>query len=433
MIIEFEKHIYDHRTKSNFKEVMNCYTNGIYRASIVMLYSTVVSDLLYKLMDLRDFYNDRVAIDILKKVDHSRNGGYDLSKWENDLITLIEKDMEIIDNQTSLAITTIKKYRNLSAHPSMDTNYELHNPSKQMVMALIVESVNGLLSKPPLFASRITDTILLDNERLRDIYSFSGMRKEYRNYLNTQYFSKMSDKIKINLFKDIWKMVMKADDQRALDNQWINSVFLRIMIEDNHSLFIDALSEGEVSLCSIGELSLHSQMAMNFSILFPELYKQLSNDNIAIINKESDAEVNWYISVFRSENLTTHVDKLILNIEDHNKSILLIPENWTSFFINLYHDSGLIHKLNDLFIKIYANSYSFDCADIRFSEYIIPILDYLNESEVISLIESSCSNGQIFARGLAATSNTNIVEYSISKNFKINYDDYPNFKYLSIT
>lgn len=49
-----ENNIYSSKTRNYFKEVISSYNNENFRSAIVMLYSTVISDLIIKLQDLRD-------------------------------------------------------------------------------------------------------------------------------------------------------------------------------------------------------------------------------------------------------------------------------------------------------------------------------------------------------------------------------------------
>jgi len=50
--------ISDPRSKEYFQEVNSSYRNGNYRSAVVMLWTTVVCDLIYKLQTLRDIHND---------------------------------------------------------------------------------------------------------------------------------------------------------------------------------------------------------------------------------------------------------------------------------------------------------------------------------------------------------------------------------------
>lgn len=65
--------IYFKKTREYFKEVVSSYSNENYRSAIVMLYSISICDILFKLQELKDMYNDSMAAKILKKVEDLRN------------------------------------------------------------------------------------------------------------------------------------------------------------------------------------------------------------------------------------------------------------------------------------------------------------------------------------------------------------------------
>ncbi len=56
------------RTREYFQEVLNSYTSSNYRSAVVMLWTVVICDLIYKLQDLRDIYNDTIAQSILDHI-----------------------------------------------------------------------------------------------------------------------------------------------------------------------------------------------------------------------------------------------------------------------------------------------------------------------------------------------------------------------------
>jgi hypothetical protein len=67
------EHIPSKETRTYFKEVISSYINGNYRSAIVMLYSVVVCDLIYKMIDLRDMYQDEKAKSILDDIEKNNN------------------------------------------------------------------------------------------------------------------------------------------------------------------------------------------------------------------------------------------------------------------------------------------------------------------------------------------------------------------------
>ena len=64
---ETEK-IYSVKSREYFKEVVSSYAIGNFRSAIVMLYSVCMCDLIYKLQELRDVYDDKVAKNILETI-----------------------------------------------------------------------------------------------------------------------------------------------------------------------------------------------------------------------------------------------------------------------------------------------------------------------------------------------------------------------------
>jgi len=85
-IYELEQNIYNSDTKQNFKEVLSSYNNSNYRSAIVMLYSVAITDILYKLTELKDVYSDTRAIQILKILNDKRSINPNSADWELELI-----------------------------------------------------------------------------------------------------------------------------------------------------------------------------------------------------------------------------------------------------------------------------------------------------------------------------------------------------------
>ncbi len=153
-ISESEK-IYFTKTKEYFQEVISSYSNGNYRSAVVMLYSICICDLLYKLQELKDIYNDSTAINILQTIEATRTTADDKTKWENDLIEAIRKKTELLDMQSYTNLLHLKDYRNLSAHPALNNNYELIAPTKEITIAYIINAINDIFSKPPIFIKSV--------------------------------------------------------------------------------------------------------------------------------------------------------------------------------------------------------------------------------------------------------------------------------------
>ena len=154
--------IYFAKTKEYFQEVMSSYSIGNYRSATVMLYSVAICDLLFKLQELKDMYNDTVANEILKEVDKSRNehDNKAKSKWEKELVDNIYKKTELLDLEAYTNLNHLYDHRNFSAHPALNENYELVAPSKETTIANIKNILKDILVKPPIFIKNIVNTLV---------------------------------------------------------------------------------------------------------------------------------------------------------------------------------------------------------------------------------------------------------------------------------
>ena len=80
-----------------------------------MLYSTVIVDLLNKLKELDEIYNDKNAKEILNEVKKSQQNGTSKSEWEKKLLTLIKDKTELLNEIELKKINFLHEERNLSA------------------------------------------------------------------------------------------------------------------------------------------------------------------------------------------------------------------------------------------------------------------------------------------------------------------------------
>ena len=164
-----ENDIYSPKTKRYFKEVSSSFHNGNYRSAIVMLYSTVIADLILKLQDLRDTSEDKKAETILsqiesKRIAKSENGTQYDTGWERTIVNKIAKETNLIDTDIKMKIDHLHDIRNLCAHPALNSAFELYLPSKEMTVAYIKEIFEGVLIKPPYYISSVFDRLTEDLE-----------------------------------------------------------------------------------------------------------------------------------------------------------------------------------------------------------------------------------------------------------------------------
>lgn len=415
--------IYFSKTKEYFQEVVSSYSIGNYRSANVMLYSVAICDILFKLQELKDMYNDTVADEILKEVDKSRNehDNKSKSKWEKELVDNVYKKTKLLDLEAYTNLNHLYDNRNFSAHPALNENYELVTPSKETTIANIKNILKDILVKPPIFIKNIVNTLTEDLKGKNDLYENED--RKLAVYLNNKYFSKMSKSMKLVTLKAFWKFCFcLPKDEDCLNNLVINRKTLEILIvgfqqdaieyiKENHYLFLVANDE---------------KCQMNLVILlskFPILYSELDSDTQlqvdAIIDKDTRAKsIAW----FKYKTVNAHLSYL------KSISCLRLEANAIKRMISYYSDIGEMMPLIDFFVWYYGESRSFDSADSRFKLVIEPFLEKMSSKQFKQIIKNTNDNRQIWDRGLAYSANNKIMRYAKSVlDDDFDYSKYPHF------
>lgn len=423
IVLNETEEIYFPKTKEYFQEVLSSYSVGNYRSATVMLYSVAICDLLFKLQELKDMYNDTIADEILKEIEKSRNANDNKSKskWEKELVDNIHQKTELLDLEAYTNLNHLYDHRNFSAHPALNENYELVSPSKETTIAHIKNILNNILVKPPIFIKKVVDALTEDLKDKKNIYE--GEDDKLSIYLNNKYYSKMSKSMKIKTMKAFWKFCFcLPEDEECRSNLKINRKALKILISSFQKEAVEYI-KGNKHLFSVAN---DEFCQLNLAILlsaFPSIYDELDSDTKlqmdVIIGKDPRAKaVAW----FKYKTVSAHLGYLKLI------SHLKLEASAIKRMISYYSEIGEMTQLIDFFVWYYGESFSYDSADTRFGLVIEPFLDRMSAKQIEQIIINTNKNRQIWDRGLAYTANNKIMQYAksiLDDNF-----DYSKYKYF---
>lgn len=417
--------IYFPKTKEYFEEVLSSYASGNYRSAVVMLYSITICDILFKLQELKDMFNDPVADEILREVDKMRNAhdNKSKSKWEKELLDNVFKKTKLLDAETYTNLNHLYDHRNFSAHPALNENYELITPSKETTIAHIKNMLGGILIKPPIFIKNVIAALTEDLKGKGEIYR--ERYKELSIYLNNKYYCKMPDSMKLATLKAFWKFCFcLPDNEDCMSNLSINRMALEILyncipkearsyIKDNAHLF-SASTDGKCMICLVLMIARCPEI---YSVLAPETKLQVD----MYVDKHSNAKL---ISWFRVATPQAHI-QILQDIKNINSDLTAVK-----YLIQHFDDAGELPLLIDYFIDYYGKSYNYDTADERFKVEIQPFIDQMTYAQVVKLIEVTENNRQIYDRGAAYGANGMIAQRGkevLGPDF--DYSVYPHFKF----
>lgn len=413
--------VYFSQTKKYLEEVLSCYYNKNYRAANVMLYSVLICDILLKLQELSDMYNDKTAKTILEEIKSTKecNTG-SRSAWEKKLIEEIHKKTKLIDLEAYTHINHLYDDRNFSAHPALNDNYELICPSQETTIANIKNIIKDIFIKPPIFIKNIVDMLTEDLQEKKYVYENS--EEKLKIFLDNKYYAHMDLGMKKNLFKTLWSFCFcKPKDPDCQNNLDINRKALKVLFYSFNSEAIKYVSENaDLFTVATDNKCIHNLIL--FLSAISELYSPLNSDvkehiDKAIKESGDDFFISWFV-----KGEEEHLKALKNNTELNVKKIDI---DWG---VQHYKECGLYSELLEFFIIHYGNSNSFDMADTRYTYIIRPFLKDFTRDQLELLINKIEDNNQLNSRRLARMSNQEI--YDIAKcKLPSDYKYPPNFSY----
>lgn len=414
------ENIYFPQIKTYFREIISSYDNGNYRSAIVMLYSTVVCDLLLKLKELTDVYSDQKAEKMLDYVEKQKRAA-NKSAWEWELIGKIYKETELLSDESYTMLQHIYDLRNFSAHPALNDDYELISPTPEMTVAYIKKALEDILIKPSVFAQSIVSRMSDDLATKRALYLKDFEALEL--YLNKVYFQRMTDKMITQVFRAFWKFTfIKTEDALYDENRGINRKALEAMLNAHGETICRYIKENPAYFT----VSLDKSCLSNICVLlgyYPQIYIHLEQQvqyQIQTFDEGSVAIIKW----FEGGDLAQHItifDSDIDKLSSHMLTILQIicqrqgqPSLFVKFLINHYSRS---------------NSYA--SARIRFEYVIEPYMESFSDTDFENLICVISSNDQIYNYAGQKDYNDRIMEQAATKlSPTFDLSRYTNFEYL---
>lgn len=240
------ENVINKNTKEHLMEVVSSYYNGNYRATIVVLYTTVIYDLLQKLVVLKEIYNDKGAEKILDDINNQQKANPKSPEWEGSLIERIYKETKMISAVEKEELLYLKNERNYAAHPiinidEMNGQLELKIITKETAKDMIRKAFEIVFLKDAILAKNVIKDFLFDLNEFYARVKTDGLE----NFLNSKYFCRMTQERKNSLFKSLWKIVFLINDNDCNKNRESNYWGLIFLYNENKNHYKSLIKKDE--------------------------------------------------------------------------------------------------------------------------------------------------------------------------------------------
>lgn len=413
--------IVDVRTKAYFTEVLSSYINGHYRSAVVMLWSIVISDLVYKLQELRDLYQDPVATSILDLVQARQTANPTNPEWEPYLLGEVNSRTQIFEAGEYQHIVGIHMLRHLSAHPVLSSAHLLFEPNKETARAAIRNALECVLLKPPVFSRKVVVNLIEDiAERKALLPDATSLQK----YLEAKYLRNLHPTVKLELIRTLWKFCFRLSNPDVDANREINQRTLEVIHDRDALGFRNLIRQNAEQFSEVAAGGAPLIALVQFLAKCDSIYPTLTNAAKIPIAAFSRTDVNLLLDAsYINGTLSDHIAELAgLPVE---RIATVSDDSWQGFLYKA-DQANVRQEALSIAVKIYCASGAFNTADAAFARFIRPHALEFDAVRMVELLQGIESNNQTYLRGRARIDHPLIKERS--DELEIDLTLYPNFR-----
>jgi hypothetical protein len=297
--------IADQRTKEYFNEVLSSFVNGNYRSAVVMLWSVVVADFVYKLQSLRDMYQDPTATAILESIEKKQQINPSSPDWEPFLLDEINMRTHLLEAADYQNLINLQKLRHLSAHPVLSSSNLLFSPNKETTRSLIRNSLEAVLLKPPIFSKKIVVEFVSDIAAKKELLPDQNALKQY---LSAKYFGNLHASVEHELVKALWKFCFRVSNADTDLNREINVRALRLFYQRNPTQFRQFIVQNAEYFSEIAPSGEPLKALIVFLSECPALFSALNDAARVPLKNFAKSDLNLFAPAsYVSDSFSEHV------------------------------------------------------------------------------------------------------------------------------
>lgn len=373
----------DESIRAYAREAVASYSVGAYRSAIVSIWIAVVYDLYQKFRHLDEQFGDLAAKKCLKEIEDIRNNPdrKQVSAWERTILDKAFNGVKMLTSTEYEHLNRIQQDRHRCAHPVLDSEGFLFQPSPELARSHIRTAIESLLSQPAIIGKPAGDALIRDVEG----QYFPDELESIKNALFSRHFLLSSDKYRENLFKLILKKSLFLEPDNSLIFRRYTMIFA-CFIEEFRANF-EALDRTNITkILEKTKDERFSALALLISVedsLWKETPSIIQEKFKAFLKQNENEKFKVYvISVFPEfeDELLINYKTKMNNLEKKDLASRISKRNLSKKAPKLAN--FIVRDSIDTFIK----SSSYHAARENAEGYLKPIIPILQADDLVYLL-----------------------------------------------
>lgn len=385
--------ITDPRTRGYFAEVYSSYANGNHRSAVVMLWSVVVCDLLFKLDHLKTTYADATAEAILSEIEDLRKKNPKSPEWEWALVEKVRDRTQLLDTPDVVNLEALQNHRHLSAHPVLTGVEALYAPTREQCRAHVRNALDGVLTKPAIMTRKVFEPLMEDIEANQALLPDDA---SLRRYLEAKYLRSLTPPVEQAIVRSLWKVVFRATDARCEANRAINYRVFVLLYSRRPAEVNAAVHDDPAYYNHLTFSGTPLDRLMEFLSHHPVVFGLLTEAATTPIRNHTNASLDAFLNAwFLSQSVEGHLEAIKKRVQAGEE---IGSAGAYRRMMDVARQNGLQAVASEFGIYLYGKSGGFDEADARCEQLVLPYLGDLDSDRMSQLLAAIEANDQTYFR-----------------------------------
>jgi len=371
----------DEQSRNYIKEAIDTYKAGAYRSAIVMTWIGVIFDLFDKFRGLAA-QGDSNASALIAELDGAiaRNDTNKFLELEGKVLTMTEKDFQMLSHNEYLDLERLQEDRHRCAHPSFNRTEEYYVPTAELTRTHIRNAVEHLISQPTSQGRVALERLQTDIDSDRFPTNNTDEAVAYLKYGPLE-------RPRDNLLRDFVRATVSSFLDPALDNK----IRFRRCVALNaarqmHRTKVDSYLKDKLSIAMRATKDEDSNLCILFLKFVPDTWQFLdAGVQLGLRTFVEQARIAVFPRAFNNSFAITELRATAisrvgrLDVDELAKVVEVGPSKI------------LIERA----VALYEESRSWEAANVRGHNLIEPLVQYFDKAQAEEMFRGIAGNSQI--------------------------------------